>query len=271
MPHKYKPQILELKEKLGISRYTKPQRMNTKRSSSELSPLRNEDTELNMTKAAAMACVITPAGVPPDPNAPAEPAYYDLTPLYSPFTDDETDAKSTFITRFFDCLLVIDGAYDVAAGIEKQFEAEDEDDRKAIEKRMMKAAIKHGYTSVDAYKSGLISDSIDKVAGRSTLLGSVIISAFKGLLYLFRVDINMIIADYLKGESSVTRRGRKLTNFEVLFKDALTRDEATGTTGNSYLVSLIQVEIGQADGLTGTSYADGEFGERFSGDMDDVR
>jgi len=279
MPFEYNPLIQEVKEKLGMYRYIRPVLMENRRSNDPYSPLRDHERDINMTKVAADSAIILGSDEDPSPYRPSDPAYYDLTPLHNDVRTDSSAVpggtfpsvgEGKFLNNFYTSLLVLDGAYDAVAAVEAQFV----DGETPM---LKKAAKKKGYVDifgkgdVNAYKNALIQKSIDSVAGRSTVLGSVIISAFKGLLYFFRPVIHQIISDYLKGESTVRRRGRQLTNFEILFKDALQRDESTGTTGNSYLVSLIQAETGQREDLAGVAYDSTEFGTAFTGDLDDLR
>ena len=269
MPGDYEPLITKLKEKLGMGRTQKPFAMNNKRGLD--SALVDHTEELHLTPVAA-AMVSFEEG---SPMAPTNPAYYQIGPLFSDLTADPTNNtyRTQFVNNLFISLCVLDSAYDATEGVKKQFEG----DQKTPDEVMKKQAKKAGYLASDgngdvaAYKNALMTETVDKVAGRATVLGSVLMSSFRGLLYYFRDVIFQLITDYLTADSAITRRGRKLSNFEVLFKDALQRDEITGTAGNSYLVSLIQAETGQREDLAGVAYDGTEFGSAFAGDLDDLR
>ena len=197
----------------------------------------------------------------------SHPAYIDLDALHADGTDPAGSAIT--IENIYKALLVMDGVPDALEAIDSDQLGAPKSDAK-----LKKEARNHGYEDVNTYKNALKTKAISKILKRTTVVGSILISMFKSLLYYFRDDINEIIRDYLRGDSDIERRGRKLTNFEVLFKEDIARTETTGTRERSYLAALIAFETDpRLDGISegdSTGAAPGGDGDALF-DMEDLR
>ena len=156
-----------------------------------------------------------------------------------------------FLNALYKGLMTLDGVYDAGEALVLQTQGNPDGGGKPNEKALKNAAKKHGFTGLTAiedYNAAVISESFRKLLDRTSAYGSLMMSAFKGMLYYFRPEINEMFNDSLTGETGVdTGRGRYMTRLESLMTNALTRREfAEGHDAGmftSYMSEIIRKSV----------------------------